>query len=153
MPRHNFKRKKITKDAAGRKHGFRSGLEADIIKQLEDLGLDPKYESVQLKYEIPASSHIYSPDFPLSSHIYIETKGLWKLEDRKKMLLLKEQYPDIDFRMVFYNANQKIKKGSKTTYGMWCDKNGIKWAHKTIPHEWILEIFDDLSDNNNREVS
>ena len=33
MPR--FRRKKITKDAAGIKHGFRSGLEEKIIKQLE----------------------------------------------------------------------------------------------------------------------
>ena len=66
------------------------------------------------------------------------------VEDRQKMLLIKEQYPDIDFRIVFYNANQKIKKGSKTTYAMWCDKHGFKWAHKTIPPEWIEEIFNDI---------
>ena len=58
---------------------------------------------------------------------------------------IKEQYPEIDFRIVFYNANQKIKKGSKTTYAMWCDKHGIKWANKTIPPEWVEEIFDDLA--------
>ena len=37
MPR--FHRKKITKDAAGIKHGFRSGLEKKIISDLEELGI------------------------------------------------------------------------------------------------------------------
>ncbi len=140
-----FKRKKITVDEAGRKHGFRSGLEDKIIKQLEEYGLDPKYESVKLPYVIPASHHIYTPDFPVCKSIVIETKGRWVLEDRQKMLLMIEQHPEIEFRMVFYNANQKIKKGSKTTYGMWCDKHNIKWADKTIPEEWIKEIFDRLA--------
>ena len=140
-----FKRKKITVDEAGRKHGFRSGLEDKIIKQLEEYGLDPKYESVKLPYVIPESHHIYTPDFPVCKNIVIETKGRWVLEDRQKMLLMIEQHPEIEFRMVFYNANQKIKKGSKTTYGMWCDKHNIKWADKTIPEEWIKEIFDKLA--------
>ena len=47
--------------------------------------------------------------------------------------------------MVFYNANQKIKKGSKTSYAMWCDKHNIKWANKIIPDEWIRDIFNDLN--------
>ena len=141
-----FKRKKITVDEAGRKHGFRSGLEDKIIKQLEEYGLDPKYESVKLPYVIPESHHIYTPDFPVCKNIVIETKGRWVLEDRQKMLLMIEQHPEIEFRMVFYNANQKIKKGSKTMYGMWCDKHNIKWADKTIPEEWIKEIFDRLSE-------
>ena len=140
-----FKRKKITVDEAGRKHGFRSGLEDKIIKQLEEYGLDPKYESVKLPYVIPESHHIYAADFPVCKSIVIETKGRWVLEDRQKMLLMIEQHPEIEFRMVFYNANQKIKKGSKTTYGMWCDKHNIKWADKTIPEEWIKEIFDRLA--------
>lgn len=140
-----FHRKKITVDAAGKKHGFRSGLEDRFIQELEEYGLDPNYEAKKFEYIIPESKHNYTPDFPLSPHIVIETKGRWVVEDRQKMLLIKEQYPEIDFRIVFYNANQKIKKGSKTTYAMWCDKHGIKWANKTIPPEWVEEIFDDLA--------
>lgn len=140
-----FKRKKITVDEAGRKHGFRSGLEDNFIKELEEYGIDPKYESRPLEYIVPESKHIYTPDFPVSPHIVIETKGRWVLEDRQKMLLVIEQYPDIDFRIVFYNANQKIKKGSKTSYGMWCDKHHIKWANKTIPEEWLHDIYDDIA--------
>ena len=47
--------------------------------------------------------------------------------------------------MVFYNAKKKMKKERKTTYAMWCDKHGFKWAHKTIPPEWIEEIFNDIA--------
>ena len=61
------------------------------------------------------------------------------------MLLLIEQHPEIEFRMLFSNANQKIKKGSKTSYADWCDKHNIKWANKEIPQEWIADIFEALS--------
>ena len=140
-----FRRQKITKDEAGIKHGFRSGLEERFIQELEKVGLKPNYESREFKYIVPETEHKYTPDFPVSPHIVIETKGRWVLEDRQKMLLIKEQHPDIDFRMVFYNANQKIKKGSKTSYAMWCDKHNIKWANKIIPDEWIRDIFNDLN--------
>ena len=52
-----FKRKRITKDAAGIKHGFRSGLEEEIIQQLEEYDIKPNYESVKLEYTIPAGEH------------------------------------------------------------------------------------------------
>ncbi len=142
-----FQRKKITVDEAGRKHGFRSGLEKNFIKELEEYGIDPSYESREFMYIVPESKHKYTPDFPVSPHIVIETKGRWVLEDRQKMLLVIEQYPEIDFRIVFYNANQKIKKGSKTTYGMWCDKHHIKWADKSIPREWLDDIYNDLANS------
>lgn len=150
MPR--FRRKKITKDAAGKKHGFRSGLEDLIQQQFDELNIDHKYESLKLEYTIPESKHVYTPDFPVSPHIIIETKGRWVVEDRKKMLLIIKQYPDIDFRMVFYNANQKIKKGSKTSYADWCDKHGIKWAHKRVPDEWIKDVYYDLAESSSKET-
>lgn len=140
-----FKRKKITVDAAGRKHGFRSGLEEAIIEQLKDVNIEPNYEAVKFDYIIPESHHVYTPDFPVCKRIVIETKGRWVVEDRQKMLLIMEQHPEIEVRMVFYNANQKIKKGSKTSYAMWCDKHGIKWANKRIPTEWLHEIYDELA--------
>lgn len=144
-----FKRKKITVDKNGIKHGYRSGLENDVMEDIERNGLEPNYEATKLEYIQPETRHTYTPDFHISPHIVIETKGRWVVEDRQKMLLVIEQHPDIDFRMVFYNANQKIKKGSKTTYGMWCDKHGIKWADKYIPDEWYRDIYDDI--NNSKE--
>ena len=119
--------------------------EEKIIQQLEEYDIKPNYESVKLEYTIPESKHIYTPDFPVCKSIVIETKGRWVLEDRQKMLLIIEQHPEIEFRMLFYNANQKIKKGSKTSYADWCDKHGIKWADKKIPPEWIEDICDAIS--------
>lgn len=146
-----FKRKKITVDAAGRKHGFRSGLEEDMISQLTQAGLEPEYEAKKFEYIIPESRHTYTPDFAVSPHIVIETKGRWVLEDRQKMLLVMKQYPDIDFRIIFYKASQKIKKGSKTSYADWCNKHNIKWAEKTIPFEWVQDIFEDIAQSKNNK--
>lgn len=144
MPR--FYRKKIVADAAGIKHGYRSGLEKRTIADVEDHDLAPNYEATRLEYIQPETRHTYTPDFHLSPHIMIETKGRWTVDDRLKMLYLKEQYPDIDFRMVFQNAAQKIKKGSKTSYADWCDKHEIKWASKQIPEEWYLDVYQDIAE-------
>lgn len=139
-----FHSKKIKTDANGIKHGYRSGLEKKTQIDIEDHGIEPNYEATRLEYIQPETRHTYTPDFHLSPHIMIETKGRWTVEDRLKMLYLVEQHPDIDFRMVFQNANQKIKKGSKTSYADYCDKHGIKWANKLIPDEWYDDIYEDL---------
>ena len=142
-----FKRKKIVIDKNGIKHGYRSGFESDIINQLEELGIDPKYESVQIPYIIPESKHVYTPDFPIGDKIYIETKGRFVDEDRKKILLIKQQHPEIEIRMIFQRPNLRCNKRYKTTYADWCDKHGIKWAEKRIPLEWINEILEPSEPN------
>ena len=35
------------------------------------------------------------------------------------------------------SAKTKIRKGSKTTYGDFCDKHGIIWAEKDLPKSWL----------------
>ena len=48
--------------------------------------------------------------------------------------------PDIDLRIIFQNPNQKISKGSKTTYELYATKIGIKHvAKKDMPLEWLNE--------------
>lgn len=131
--------KKISKEQAGLIHGYRSGLEDKVVDQLRSEGIDPKYEKVKLAYRVEKNC-IYSPDFPLTPNLYIETKGRFQTADRMKMLLVKAQHPDIEFRFVFSNSRSRISKASKTTYGAWCDKNGFKYADKLIPQEWIQEI-------------
>lgn len=150
MRKPRFKRKKITVDANGIKHGYRSGLESTMLQQLEDLGIEPNYEGVKITYIVPETKHTYTPDFPITSTIMIETKGLWEVADRMKMLMIKEQHPELDIRMVFDNANKKIKKGSKTSYADWCDKHGIKWANKAIPKEWVEEIYQAIDKDCNK---
>ena len=122
--------------SAGFKYGYRSGLEDRISKQLKALSVPVKYEEFKIKYEVN-EVRTYTPDFELPNGIIIESKGRFVVADRKKHLLVQKQHPDLDIRFVFYNSRGKINKGSKTTYGMWCDKHGFLYADKLIPEEWI----------------
>ncbi len=118
---------------------YRSGLEEEIVKELETAGIEYSYEKHYVDYTLPATKHRYLPDFVLSNGIIIEAKGIFDVADRKKHLAIKEQHPDLDIRFVFSNAGTKISKSSKTTYAMWCDKNGFKYATKLIPDSWLRE--------------
>lgn len=40
---------------------------------------------------------------------------------------------------MFSNAKARIAKKSPTTYAMWAEKNGFKWADKVIPKDWLTE--------------
>ena len=122
--------------SAGLKYGYRSGLEDRISKQLKALSVPVKYEEFKIKYQVN-EVRTYTPDFELPNGIIIESKGRFVVADRKKHLLIQKQHPDLDIRFVFYNSRGKINKGSKTTYGMWCDKHGFLYADKLIPEEWI----------------
>lgn len=133
------KAKHLTPEQVGLKLGFRSGLEKDIAAQLRACGIDPKYESLKLKYRV-VKDHTYTPDFPITNKIIIETKGRFLTSDRMKMLLIQKQYPEYDFRFVFNNSKARISKISKTTYGEWCERNGFKYADKFIPQSWLDEI-------------
>lgn len=141
------KAKNMTSKQVGLMYGFRSGLEEQIAKQLQTAGIDPKFEAQKLPFE-EHKKRTYTPDFPVSNKIIIETKGRFLTADRMKMLAVKEQYPQYDFRFVFSNAGARISKTSKTTYAMWCEKHGFKYAHKTIPTEWLKEIKTIITNNN-----
>ncbi len=134
--------KKVTKKSSkwvARKYGFKSGLEENISNQIESKGIVVQYESEKIPYVVPATNHTYNPDFKLPNGIIVETKGRFVAADRKKHQLVKEQHPNLDIRFVFSNSKNKISKNSKTTYGMWCEKNGYKYADKEIPEDWFLE--------------
>lgn len=135
--------KKVTKKSnpkwVAKKYGFKSGLEENISNQIASKGIEVKYESEKVAYIVPASEHTYNPDFRLPNGIIIETKGRFVAADRKKHQLVKQQHPNLDIRFVFSNSKNKISKNSKTTYGMWCEKNGFKYADKEIPENWFLE--------------
>ena len=122
--------------SAGLKYGYRSGLEDRISEQLKALSVPVKYEEFKIKYQVN-EVRTYTPDFELPNGIIIESKGRFVVADRKKHLLIQKQHPDLDIRFVFSNSKGKINKGSKTTYGMWCDKHGFLYADKLIPEEWI----------------
>lgn len=121
------------------KHGVRSGLEDVICQELSQRGIPYKYEELTLTYTQPEKQRKYTPDIVLENGIVVEIKGRWVTADRQKIALVKQQYPEMDLRMVFSNSKTKISKSSKTTYGSYCDKLGIPYADRMIPDEWILE--------------
>lgn len=121
------------------KAAYRSGLEEKIVGQIEALGGSCQFESFKLAYKVPSRDAHYTPDLLLPNGIIIETKGLFQSDDRKKMKLIKEQFPDLDIRFIFSNANAKIAKQSKTTYSKWAETNGFPWAHRDVPKEWLTE--------------
>jgi predicted nuclease of restriction endonuclease-like RecB superfamily len=115
---------------------FRSNLEKNIADLLTGLGVSYQYESEKLSYTI---EHNYTPDFVLPNYLYLEAKGYWDPEDRRKILAVKRCNPDVDIRMVFQSPYNTISKKSKTTYAKWCEKHDIPWtSYKDIPIEWLV---------------
>lgn len=134
-----------TSKSIGLAHGFRSGLEEQVARQLEAAGVQAAYEAVKIPYTRPVSSHKYSPDWILPNGVVVETKGRFTTEDRRKHLLIKAQRPGLDIRFVFSNSRQRISKASSTTYAMWCEKAGIPFADKLIPAAWLVEPANPVS--------
>lgn len=124
---------------------YRSGLEEVVADTLTRNGVSFRFEEIKLPFTEPAKARTYTPDFLLRNGVVIETKGLFQTEDRQKHVLIKKQHPDIDIRFVFQNAKQKIAKLSKTTYAMWAEKYGFKWAHKEVPLAWTAEPINEAS--------
>lgn len=82
------------------------------------------YEPIKVKYTVPATEHTYTPDSVWKDY-WLELKGKLDAATRKKMLYIKQQYPEQKIVFVFQNPNVKINKKSPTTYKMWAEKNGF----------------------------
>lgn len=118
---------------------YRSGLEKAVALALSTAQVPFEFETVKVPYLQPEKHRRYTPDFILENGVVVETKGLFAQEDRQKHLWVKEQHPNLDIRFVFSSPSSRLKKGSPTTYAMWCDKHGFKWAKRSIPESWLTE--------------
>jgi predicted nuclease of restriction endonuclease-like RecB superfamily len=122
--------------------GYRSGLEKQVSDQIVQAGIELLYETEKIQYTIPSRQAKYTPDFKLpkpGGFFYVETKGIWTVQDRAKHILIKTQCPDLDIRFVFSNQNARLYKGSPTTYAMYCEKYGLRYASKKVPDDWLEE--------------
>ena len=126
--------------------GHRSGLEDKIAANLQAAKVNYTYEELVINYIIPARKARYTPDFVIAAEdsatgkpLIIEGKGRWLTKDRHKALLIQDQHPDLDIRLVFSRSKSRISKGSSTTYAMWCEKYGFQYADETIPTSWLNE--------------
>ena len=114
---------------------YRSKLEERVAELFDTLGVIYEYESVKVPYVI---QHNYCPDFVLPNHVHIEAKGYWDAKDRRKILAVKKENPDLDLRIVCQAPYNTISKKSKTTYAQWCEKHDIPWtSYHDIPIDWL----------------
>ena len=124
---------------AVRKRGYRSQLEETIAKQIVKAKHKLRYEGTKVRWR-DLALRTYTPDFVLDNGIIIEAKGFWSTSDRRKHVEIKQQDPELDIRLVFENSNRKIRKGSSTSYAMWCDKKNIVFCDKgIIPAKWFTD--------------
>lgn len=122
------------------KGSFASPFEHRFACDCDGRGIEYEYEPHAFEWQ--PRPRRYVPDFLIRTasgkEIYIECKGHMDLDDRKKILATAEQH-GIDIRLVFQKPGNKIRKGSKTSYALWCEKNGIPWAKDYVPEEWTKE--------------
>src|SRR6476619_5375609 len=116
----------MTKPALTIEPTFRSGLEKKVAEQLEAGGVPYGHESQWIRYTVPAREAKYLPDFSFDGcPIIIEAKGRFGggnpkfkqpatdgAKERQKLILLKEQHPELDIRIVFQRASTPIYPGS-----------------------------------------
>lgn len=132
-------KKKLTPRQRALANGYRSGLEDATADLLNHHGIPFQYEERKVHFIKPARVTRYTPDFILPNGIIIETKGRFVTDDRQKMILISQQHPDLDIRIVFSNPNNRISKGSPTTYAMWCERHGFTYAKAPVPEAWLFE--------------
>ena len=116
-------------------NNYRSGLEERVAKAFDKDNITYLYECSKYSYVTESK---YTPDFFLMNGVILEVKGFFKPSDRRKMLAVKQQHPELDIRFVF-QRNNTLSKNSKTTYGDWADKHGFPYCiFPNIPPEWLL---------------
>lgn len=107
----------------------RNKFEKKIATQLRRSKREFKYESEKIPYVI--AGH-YNPDFVVTTptgKIYLETKGYFRPEAKRKMVAVKRQHPELDIRIVFYSY--------RAAYEKWAIKNGFRYAFEKIPIDWL----------------
>jgi len=114
---------------------FRSQFESRVARSLKRQEVSYAYEKLDLPYTVTRK---YKPDFVLENGIVIECKGYLDSADQRKMRAIKEQYPDLDIRMLFMKLDGKVQ-GSKMTNMQWCEKYDFPFAQEKIPKTWINE--------------
>lgn len=108
--------------------------------KFEQSGFDQlKKAKVPFEYE-PKDKHVpytieakWVPDFVLNGRIFIEYKGWFRPEHKRKLSSVKRCHPTLDIRIVFQSATEANIR--------WAERRGIPWAEKAIPKAWIREAL------------
>jgi predicted nuclease of restriction endonuclease-like RecB superfamily len=109
----------------------RNKFEQRIYLQLKNSKVPFKYESEKIPYVL--AGH-YIPDFIVHTSlgkIYIEAKGYFRPEAKRKMVAVRRQHPELDIRLIFYSASKANIR--------FAERYGFKYAIEKIPKEWLNE--------------
>lgn len=107
----------------------RNNFEKKIERLLRRRKIRFKYESETVPYVLACH---YIPDFIITTPtgvVYIETKGHLRREDKRKLVAVKKQHPEMDLRIVFYRLDKAKER--------WAIRHGFRFAQDTIPDEWL----------------
>lgn len=140
MPR----KSKKSRDLTYRGVTYKSQFEVEVAKELYRIDKSKGKPSFKFSYEPDKITYVlennYNPDFkiekPNGETLYIEVKGLFDRADRRKMLAVKTQHPDIRVCILFLRDN-KLDKRYDTRYSDWARKNGFEYAVGEIPDGWL----------------
>lgn len=113
-----------------KKKKTRNNFEKRIEKQLKKAKAKFTYESEKIPYVL--AGH-YIPDFIIDTptgKIYVEAKGYFRPEAKRKMVAVKKQHPGLDIRILFYS--DPALRNSR-----WAERHGFKYAVETIPKDWL----------------
>ena len=120
---------------AKRVNGFDSQYEQTVFECIKAAGVVPEYHPPGVPYQLSA---VYVPDFRVGD-IYLEIKGYFDQDQRRKMAAVREARPDLDIRILFQNRDRNIP-GGEMLLSKWCQKYRIKCAFRTMPDDWLEEM-------------
>jgi hypothetical protein len=132
---------------------YRSHFEEQTASQLKKAKIKHRYETKPIMYENFGHPRSYWPDFIIktpATQVYLEVKGWLRSEDRWKLERVRQANPEIDLRIIFWDASKPIESGKpEVDYGTgldrwptvseWADFHGFRWCERTLPQAWLDE--------------
>lgn len=105
---------------------MRNAFEEEVYKHLaKEYGRNNvQYEAASFPYTL---SYSYTPDFVVSdgnTAFYVEAKGYFRPDNRRTMVAVRDQTPNLDLRIIF-QRNSKLSKNGKQRYSDWADKHNF----------------------------
>lgn len=117
---------------------FRSGLEKEFSNEVKGYG-GFEFEPYNIPYIVHRD---YKPDFVhADSGIIVECKGFFRQGDTQKYKAIRDsinKYNELIF--ILSDPRKKLRKGSKTSMGEWCEKEGFKYFTLSTIEEFISYV-------------
>ena len=131
-------RKRRKRSTRGGKRGeLKNDLEESVQNVLDALFDEVDYETEVLPYTIEGN---YTPDFICRDSdgdvLYVEAKGYFDPEARRKMKAVKKSHPDKKILLVFQN-DSKLRKGGRMRCSDWAKRHGFHFTTLSKLRKWL----------------